>query len=283
VTVGLVAPLLAAAAAVVVCAAAAMRFDHAVSGRLGVVGTAGRGGDGPVGGLAAWVGSRAWARRLVRADQLASKIAAAGWRAHPDEVLGWKVIGGACGLVVGIAAPMPLVVATPVLAAAGFRGPDFLVAQAARGRSRQADQEVPQLLDLLAAASTAGLAAPLALRRAAAAVREPLAGELRHVLAAVDMGARWRDELRAMAERLALPDLRRAVLAVARTETLGSSLADALRELAEDVRDARRARAAELARKAPVKMLFPLVFMVLPAFLLLTVVPVLFATLRTIR
>jgi len=173
-------------------------------------------------------------------------------------------------------------VLTPVVAAAGFRAPDFLLSRAAKRRSRRADEEVPQLLDVLAAGSTAGLAAPLALRRATAAVREPLAGELRHVLQAVDMGARWRDELRAMAERLAPPDLRRAVPVVAPTGALGSSLADALRELAEDVRDARRARAAEQARKAPVKMLFPLVFMVLPAFLLLTVVPVLFATLRSI-
>jgi tight adherence protein C len=68
-----------------------------------------------------------------------------------------------------------------------------------------------------------------------------------------------------------------------RTERLGSSLADALRELADEVRDERRQNAAERARKAPVKMLFPLVFMILPAFLLLTVVPVLISTLRSIR
>jgi tight adherence protein C len=73
------------------------------------------------------------------------------------------------------------------------------------------------------------------------------------------------------------------VSAVTRTETLGASLAEALRDLAEDVREARRARAAEIARKAPVKMLFPLVFMILPSFLLLTVVPVLIATLRSIH
>ena len=49
-----------------------------------------------------------------------------------------------------------------------------------------------------------------------------------------------------------------------------------------DVRAARRVRAAERARTAPVKMLFPLVFMILPAFLLLTVVPVLIATIRSL-
>jgi tight adherence protein C len=68
-----------------------------------------------------------------------------------------------------------------------------------------------------------------------------------------------------------------------RTERLGSSLSDALRELADEVREERRSAAAERARKAPVKMLFPLVFMILPAFLLLTVVPVLISTLRSVR
>jgi len=70
---------------------------------------------------------------------------------------------------------------------------------------------------------------------------------------------------------------------VTRTETLGSSLSDSTIELAADVRAARRASVTERARTAPVKMLFPLVFLVLPAFLLLTVVPVLLTTLQTIR
>ncbi|MDP9342253.1 MAG: type II secretion system F family protein [Actinomycetota bacterium] len=277
---GVIGPAMASAAVLAAVGAAGVRYDPAVSKRIEALRPEGTQHSG--GGMARWVGSRSWARRLGHRDELASKLATAGWRVDPDAAIGWKVIAGSAGFVLGLSAPMPLLVMTPLLVAAGFRGLDFLVSRAARRRSRQADQEVPQLLDVLAAGSTAGLAAPLALRRASAAVREPLAGELRHVLDAVDMGARWRDELRAMADRLGLPDLKRAVLAVARTEMLGSSLAEALRELAEDVRDARRARAAETARKAPVKMLFPLVFMVLPAFLLLTVVPVLFATLRSI-
>ena len=73
------------------------------------------------------------------------------------------------------------------------------------------------------------------------------------------------------------------VAILARTETLGTSLSDATREQAADVRGARRAAVAERARTAPVKMLFPLVFLILPAFLLLTVVPVLLTTVRSIR
>jgi tight adherence protein C len=99
---------------------------------------------------------------------------------------------------------------------------------------------------------------------------------------ATDLGRRWRDELRAAARRVDLPDLSRAVELLVRTERLGSSLADEMSRLAADVRESRRARATERARAAPVKMLFPLVFLILPAFLLLTVVPVLLTTVRSI-
>ena len=138
------------------------------------------------------------------------------------------------------------------------------------------------MLDLLAAGSSAGLSAPLAFRRAADGLTGPLADEVRRTVRAVDLGARWRDELDRLVERLDLPDLRRTVAALERTESLGASLADATAELATDVRRARRAAMAERARTAPVKMLFPLVFLVLPAFLLLTVVPVLLTTVRSI-
>ena len=154
--------------------------------------------------------------------------------------------------------------------------------RAGKRRRAAADAEIPQLLDLLAAGSSAGLAAPLALRRAADGLTGPLADEVRATVRSVDLGARWRDELEALAERLDLPDLRRTVSALTRTESLGASLAQATVELAASVRQARRAATMERARTAPVKMLFPLVFLVLPAFLLLTVVPVLLTTVRSI-
>lgn len=97
-----------------------------------------------------------------------------------------------------------------------------------------------------------------------------------------DLGGRWRDELRAASVRLGLPDLQRVVAALTRSESLGSSLGEELPRLANDVREARTAAATERARAAPVKMLFPLVFLILPAFLLLTVVPVLVTTVRSI-
>lgn len=153
----------------------------------------------------------------------------------------------------------------------------------ARSRHRRAERELPVFLDLVAAAVAAGIPGLLAVRRASEATTGPLAEELAAAMRRVDLGGQWREELRTVADRLALADLRRAGLLLERHHTVGSDISAALAELASEAREAERAAAAERARTAPVKMLFPLVFMVLPAFLLLTVVPVLVATLRSIR
>jgi tight adherence protein C len=226
-------------------------------------------------------------RRLARSA--APGLAAAGWAIPAPAFAGIRLAAGAAGLAIGAGAVVGSAMSpvgwalVPLFAVVGLRMPTILVGRAAARRRAAIDADVPQLLDLLAAASSAGLSAQLAVRRAAEAVRGPLAGELAATLSGVDLGARWRDELGGLVERTGSSDLRRAASVLSRTETLGASLEEATVELAASVRSARRAAVTERARTAPVKMLFPLVFLVLPAFLLLTVVPVLLTTLRSIR
>jgi tight adherence protein C len=193
-----------------------------------------------------------------------------------------RLVAAVAGIALFMVAPIPALLIVPLAGLLAWRWPAWSGQRRGRRYRRAVDAEIPQLLDLLAAASSAGLSAPLALRRSRAALRGPLADELGATLDAVDLGSRWRDELRALADRLDLPDLRRAVAAITRTETLGTSLAETTAELAVNVRASRRAAITERARTAPVKMLFPLVFLVLPAFLLLTVVPVLLTTVQSI-
>jgi tight adherence protein C len=227
-----------------------------------------------------------WVRRIPLSTRVPALLATADWSVDPARFRAAKVLSAsvAVGTALAGSALIPVLSAiAPLIGVASFRAPDVWLARVARRRRSRADLELPQFLDLLAAASTAGLGPHGALRRAAGATSGPLRRELERFLDAVDLGARWREELDALGERLGLADLRRAVHAMVRTERLGSSLSEALRELADDVRDERRGRGNEAARKAPIKMLFPLVFMVLPAFLLLTVVPVLIATVRSLR
>jgi tight adherence protein C len=208
------------------------------------------------------VASRAGAARLLRHRSLI-------WPAGPA--------------LLGLLVPVTPIVTVPVGVVVGLCARGVRDARLAARRRAAADHEVPQLLDLLAAASSAGASALAGFRSAVATLRGPLGQELRGSLDAVDLGAGWRAELARVTERLDLPDLRRVSTILDRTATLGVSLSDATRELAGDVRQARRAAVAERARSAPVKMLFPLVFLILPAFLLLTVVPVLLTTVRSIR
>jgi Flp pilus assembly protein TadB len=221
--------------------------------------------------------------RLARADVARDRLAAAHAGPGVDRYVGCKALGAAALAAASLFGPAPAPLLIPVLAAGALLIPDLVLARIAKRRRARIEAQLPQFLDLLAAGSTAGLSALQALRRASASVPDPLTGELAALLERVDLGARWREELRSMAERLRLGDLRRAVMAMTRTESLGTPLAESLRRRADEVREGRRAAAAERARKAPVKMLFPLVFMILPAFLLLTVVPVLLSTLRSVR
>jgi tight adherence protein C len=225
------------------------------------------------------LGSSAIGRR-IRRDRLAElrEGSDAGW--DLDELVGWKVLGASLSVIAGWAIGAPVLV--PLLVMLAWRIPEIALGRLARRRKSAASREVPLFLDLLAVATSAGLAPQLAFRTAAAPLTGPLAEELDTAITRVDLGGRWRDELESVADRLALTDLRRAAAVLGRSEGLGSSLADEVGRLASDVRESRRARATERARTAPVKMLFPLVFLILPAFLLLTVVPVLLSTVRSI-
>ena len=276
--IGLLGPLLVATAVVAVLLAA-HGFDR--SGlviRLGARGGRVRGSSRRT--FLVGVGSTRAGRLLRPYTEL---LSGAGWRLEPEAFSGIRVLTAACGVGLCLPVPGPGLLLAPIGAIVGARLPVIAARRATSRRRLQVDAEIPQLLDLLAASSSAGLSAQLCLRRSVDAVDGPLADELAVSLRRVDLGARWRDELASLAERLGLADLRRAVAALTRTDTLGASLADSTAELATAVRGARRDAVTERARTAPVKMLFPLVFLVLPAFLLLTVVPVLLTTLQSIR
>jgi tight adherence protein C len=283
-------PILAACAATFVVAAIAVRTDGAIPLRLPVPVQRSRARRAPTWG---WRPLEALGLRILRLRPAArvtriSRIERALVTARLDAlvpsaaVVGAGALAGSVTAGLALVAPGPLPVLAPILGLAAAAGPYLLASRAASRRARTADAAIPQLLDLLSAGTAAGLPAMAVLARSAATVRGPLAEELASVVVAVDHGAAWRSELEAMAARLGLPDLRRVVATIGRSERLGSNLSVSLRDLAIDVRAARRARATERARAAPVKMLFPLVFLVLPAFLLLTVVPVLLVSLRSI-
>ena len=101
-------------------------------------------------------------------------------------------------------------------------------------------------------------------------------------MAEAERGARWSDALEAAAGRLG-PLARPLLAALVASERYGAPLADALVVLAAEARADRRRRAEEAARRVPVQLLFPLVLCVLPAFVLLTLAPLLAGAFGSLR
>jgi len=220
------------------------------------------------------IGSR-W--RLPAARRRVEERLGGGDAARVDRVIGAKVVLGAAGVALGASAapsgPGPAVAAAVALGLGGFVLPDYLLARGLERARSGMGAALVDLLDLVSMAVSAGLTPRLALDRASEWVRGPLGEELRRARAEVTLGARWRDALRDVADRRDLRDLRRLAVTLDRASRLGTPVDERLRSLAREVRSERLASQEERARRAPVLMLFPLVFLILPAFVIASVVP----------
>jgi pilus assembly protein TadC len=148
-----------------------------------------------------------------------------------------------------------------------------------RRRARDADAvlaaELPVTLDLLGVAVEAGCTPYLAVDRGLRWAPPAVAAHLTDVREACALGASFGDALDDVAARA--PRLRGLADALLASDRLGAPVGPALARLADEQRAELRRRAEAHARRVPVRLLFPLVFVVLPAFGLLTVIPTLLA------
>ena len=144
-----------------------------------------------------------------------------------------------------------------------------------RRRARRANaavaRELPVVIDLLGVAVGAGCTPYLAVEVVARWSPALLAGAFRDVLRSCSLGLDFETALDAMAA--GTPRLRPLAEALLASDRLGVPVGPFLARLAEEDRTALRRAAEAHARRIPVRLLFPLVFLVLPAFVLLTVVP----------
>ena len=258
-----------------------LRDDPRVLGRLAPNGWA---DPVPRPGVRGLLGSKLPARRAR--SKLRNLVQSAEGELAVDRVLGTKALCAGAGLAAGFSmwsnAGVTSLLMSAVLATAGFALPNFVLGRRSAFARAEASAAAPDLLDAVAVCVTAGLSPRTALDRAGAVVRGPLAEELEEARRQVALGSPWKPALRGVAERTGLPELRRLSITLERSERLGSPVADQLRRLARDVRDERRLRDEERARRAPVAMLFPLVLCILPAFVLAAVVPAMLVAARDI-
>jgi tight adherence protein C len=236
--------------------------------------------------LLARLGRSPIARRLSWSATIHRRWVVAGRPGSVEEWQGRRLAGAVAAAIAVIVlttmTPLALALA-PVAVMTGYRAPSLALARRARVRQARIEAHVPDLIEVLVATTEAGLNPMVAFQRSSEVVRGALGDELARTTRQIGLGTPWRTALEQLEARISVPALRRLVVALARSHRLGTSLSATLRAVAIDLRDARRARAEELARRAPIRMLFPLVFLILPAFLLLTVGPVVLATLRSLH
>jgi tight adherence protein C len=169
------------------------------------------------------------------------------------------------------------------LAAFGFFLPNILLRNAGQKREEQMLRSLPDALDLLTISVEAGLAFDSAVGRVARNTKGPLAQEFARLLQEMQIGVGRAEAMRAMAERTTLKDLRSFCLAMVQADTLGVPVARVLRVQSKDMRIRRRQRAEEKAQKLPVKILFPLVFFILPSLFIIIIGPVALSLLQSFR
>lgn len=146
-----------------------------------------------------------------------------------------------------------------------------------RLRALEVDRHLPEVIDLLGLVVGAGRPTASAMADVAPRVPEPFRTELSAVVRRADAGESFVDAVRRLRTSLG-PSVVPVVHAVTAAEVDGTPLRPALQRAGDEAQRRRRVRAQEAARRVPVLMLFPLVFCVLPAFCLLTVVPLLVGT-----
>jgi tight adherence protein C len=233
-----------------------------------------------VNGIATAIGS--FALRHVRESRerdLRVLLRSAGYyQARPETFLGYRIAGT-------IVLPVVWLFLLVVAGASGFRVfavfcliaglawilPTFVVRRRATGRLQQVDREMPELVDLLVTTVEAGVAFTSALQLVARRVRGPLGQELRLALQEQSMGMSIEDALQHMLDRIDTGSVRAFVQAILQGQTLGVSIGKILRDLAVDMRKRRRQAAEERAQKAPTKILFPLVLLIMPALLIVSI------------
>ena len=161
-------------------------------------------------------------------------------------------------------------------AVVGYLIPGYIVARRIRLRKKQIQNGLPDALDLLIVSLEAGLAMDQAILKCSEelVIAYPaLSQELQLVNTETRAGKPRVEALKNFAKRTQVDDVRALVAMLVQTDRFGTSVAQALRTHAEESRVKRRQRAEERAAKLSVKLIFPLVFFLLPAFFVVAVGP----------
>ena len=165
----------------------------------------------------------------------------------------------------------------------GWMGPNYFVHRRARVRLRKVDDALPAMIDLLVVTLEAGIAFTGALRMAAERLTGPLGEEIRLTIQEQSLGLSTLESLENWHKRCDTPAVRSFVRAMVQGDRLGVSIGAILRNQAIEMRARQRHVVEERAQKAPIKILFPLVFLIFPAMFVVILGPAVFAIVKNLK
>jgi Flp pilus assembly protein TadB len=218
-----------------------------------------------------------------------SDLSAAGfYDIDPEAVHGYRVMAAfgipttllllmtASGKVSGLD-----LIALLLSAVAGWQLPAFVIHKRGTARLDDIERQLPEVIDLLIATIEAGMGFSAALAVVSERMRGALGDELRLTIKQQSLGISISHALEDMVERCNAPSVRAFVRTASRGETLGVSIGPVLRDLSADERRRRRQAAREKMQKAPIKMLFPMMFLIFPALMIVLMYPAAYALMKS--
>jgi len=219
---------------------------------------------------------------LDHADRMRRKLDGAGNPPGmtPDRLTSMKAAGFAAGVVLGLLITLLLGLSTMVailltvgMSLAGYYGIDMWLYQKTHDRAAAMRMALADSIDLLTISVEAGLGFDAALAHVAKNTDGPLADEFARVLQEMQIGMSRSEALRALGERSNLPELRGFTTAMVQADAFGIPVGSVLRVQSSEMRVKRRQMAEEKAQKVPVKILFPLIFFILPCLFIIVMGP----------
>lgn len=236
------------------------------------------------------IGTRLTSRERVGRTE--SRLAEAGYPygLRTIDFMGLKVVvalmaGALAFLLFGVAmgsdATTGLIISAIALVL-GFFLPDYWLVNRIHARQKAILLAIPDVLDLLTISVKAGLGFDAALGKVVEKTEGPLTDEFRRALAEVRIGKPRRDALKEMVARTNVPALTNFIGAIVQAEQLGVAIANVLEVQSEQLRIERRQRAEEMAAKAPIKMLFPLVGCIFPSMFIVILGPALILIIKNL-
>ncbi|HEY64587.1 MAG TPA: type II secretion system F family protein [Caldilineae bacterium] len=198
----------------------------------------------------------------------------------PIDFIGLRLLAGLC--LGGLAAFYAITLRTPpsqiilygaLGALLGLFLPKIWLNNRIKKRKKAITKALPDALDMLTICVDAGLGFDAAMLKVSQRWDNPLGQEFARVVSEMRMGIRRADALRHMAERTDVPEIHAFVAVLVQADRLGVSITDILHTQSEQLRTRRRQWAEEQARKAPVKMLFPMILFIFPALFIVILGP----------